>query len=132
MSRSYLPSSLPRLAEDWAADGPRVVTSDRRVITLPTLVPARKPNGHCTFLDAGRCSIHALSPYGCAFLDTHHSDADLAARSKPLYDDILQDLESDGPYSEVWRTLRSSNHTAPSAQDQRYDLAKALKREHLA
>ena len=25
MTRRYLPSSLPRLAEDWAADGPRVV-----------------------------------------------------------------------------------------------------------
>ncbi|MCP3422757.1 DUF6912 family protein [Nocardioides pinisoli] len=25
MTRRYLPSTLPRLAEDWAADGPRVV-----------------------------------------------------------------------------------------------------------
>jgi hypothetical protein len=25
VTRRYLPSSLPRLAEDWAADGPRVV-----------------------------------------------------------------------------------------------------------
>ena len=25
MSRRYLPTSLPRLAEDWAADGPRPV-----------------------------------------------------------------------------------------------------------
>ena len=25
MTRRYLPSSLPTLAEDWAADGPRVV-----------------------------------------------------------------------------------------------------------
>ena len=24
MTRSYLPTTLPRLAEDWAADGPRV------------------------------------------------------------------------------------------------------------
>ena len=25
MTRRYIPSSLPRLAEDWAGDGPRVV-----------------------------------------------------------------------------------------------------------
>ena len=27
MTRRYLPTSLPRLAEDWAADGPRPVDS---------------------------------------------------------------------------------------------------------
>ena len=115
------------------SDGARVVTTDRRVVSLPTLVPATAgPDGHCKFLKNGLCTIHPVSPYGCAFLDAHMSDKDLSARSRPLYDDLLHDLESDGPYTQLWRSLRSARLNAPPIQTRRYHLAKALRRERLA
>jgi Fe-S-cluster containining protein len=113
------------------SDGPRVVTSGRKIIHLPTLVPATQANGHCKFLQDNLCTIHAVSPYGCAFLDAHLSDADLAARSRPLHDDILHDLESGGPYSTLWQTLHDAQLTSPPTATRRYDLAKALRRERL-
>src|SRR5262245_6408855 len=37
-----------------------------------TLVPARRVEGACIFLtDTGRCAIHAVAPFGCAFFDAH-------------------------------------------------------------
>src|SRR5262249_59688234 len=41
--------------------------------TIPTLVPARKPDGSCRFLKNGRCEIHAEAPYGCAYVSTEQS-----------------------------------------------------------
>lgn len=114
-----------------ASEGARVVTTDRKVVSLPTLVPATAPNGHCRFLKDGLCTVHAVSPYGCAFLDAHMSDRELDARSRPLYDDILRDLESDGPYSRLWRDLRAADRVAPPVEARRYQLAKALRRERL-
>lgn len=113
------------------SDGARVVTTDRKVVQLPTLVPATQANGHCKFLKEGRCTIHAVSPYGCAFLDAHMSDRERNERSRPLYDDILRDLESGGPYSGLWRTLNAANLTSPPIETRQYRLAKALKRERL-
>lgn len=114
------------------SDGARVVTADRRVVSLPTLVPATRANGHCKFLKDGLCTIHPVSPYGCAFLDAHMSDRELGDRSRPLYDDLLRDLESDGPYSRLWALLRSEQLAAPPIETRRYHLAKALRRERLA
>ncbi len=39
---------------------------------VPSIVPAQQPDGRCVFLDADdRCAIHAVSPFGCAYCDTH-------------------------------------------------------------
>ena len=41
-----------------------------RFVKLPTITPAVKPDGSCVFLTAeGKCQIHEVSPYGCAFFD---------------------------------------------------------------
>lgn len=113
------------------SEGARVVTTEGRVVSLPTLVPATQPNGHCKFLKDGLCTVHAVSPYGCAFLDAHMSDQELSGRSRPLYDDLLNDLESDGPYTRLWNLLRDSDLAAPPIATRRYHLAKALRRERL-
>lgn len=39
---------------------------------VPSIVPASKPDGSCVFLDENeRCTIHEVSPFGCAYHDTH-------------------------------------------------------------
>jgi hypothetical protein len=127
-------TDLERFAREnlVTSEGARVVTVDRRVINLPTLVPATKPNGHCKFLEDGLCSIHAVSPYGCAFLDAHLSDRDLAERSRPLHEDVLRDLEAGGEYGRLWGMLREEKLAAPPAEGRRYNLSRALRRERLA
>lgn len=39
---------------------------------IPTIVPKSTETGRCLFLSAeGRCRIHAVAPFGCAYFDTH-------------------------------------------------------------
>ena len=41
-------------------------------VSIPSLVPAQRPDGRCVFLtDDGKCSIHPVSPFGCSHVDTH-------------------------------------------------------------
>lgn len=45
---------------------------DRHLCRVPGLVLAAKPDGSCKFLGAqGTCTIHDISPFGCAFFDGH-------------------------------------------------------------
>ena len=113
------------------SEGARVTTGDGRVVHLPMLVPATTDAGQCTFLRGGLCAIHAVSPYGCAFLDSHMSDRELADRTKPLHEDLLNDQETEGPYSRLWTMLGEENRSAAPVRDRRYSLAKAMRRERL-
>jgi hypothetical protein len=72
-----------------ASPGPLVMSREtRETYRVPTLVPATKKDGSCKFLNAqGRCSIHAVSPFGCAFFDCN---------SNPLEASILS---SEGVYA---------------------------------
>ena len=53
---------------------------------IGTITPARKANGSCIFLDDAteRCTIHPVAPWGCAYFDTHMSNAVAAPRSSWL------------------------------------------------
>ena len=54
----------------------RVLIGDRQYV-VPTLSP-KLMDGKCVFLDDnGRCTIHPVSPYGCAYFD-HHQDFETA------------------------------------------------------
>jgi|SRR5215469_13353533 len=56
----------------------------RRRFRVPGLVLAAKADGSCKFLSAtGRCRIHAVSPFGCAFFDGH-------ARRSTVSDHLLR------------------------------------------
>jgi hypothetical protein len=51
---------------------------------IPTLVPAVRADGSCIHLDdAGRCAIHAVAPFGCAFFDCRVID-DRAPRTAAI------------------------------------------------
>src|SRR5262249_2873753 len=65
-----------------ASPGALVVRGGRS-FRIPTLVPARRPDGACVCLTAtSQCSIHPLSPFGCAFFDSHMAQAEADRRSK--------------------------------------------------
>lgn len=71
----------------------------------PTLVPARQANGHCHWLFDGMCAVHADAPYGCAFFDTHQSDAEVERRRAATLSARRQDAADNGLYTRVWQHL---------------------------
>ena len=66
------------------------VRSTRALVRIPTITPARKPDGSCIFLTAeGRCSIHDIAPAGCAFFDSHMLDEEANRRSSIIHGEIM-------------------------------------------
>lgn len=114
-----------------ASDGVPVVTDTGRVVTLRTLVPATQSNGRCKFLAGGRCTIHAVSPFGCAFIDAHQSDREFALRADYLYRALFADWESGGIVAQIWNDLSARGLSAEPLEKRQYRLNKAMKRERL-
>jgi len=51
---------------------------------IGSITPARKADGTCIFLEAGRCTIHPVAPFGCAYFDVHMDVREAAPRSSWL------------------------------------------------
>jgi hypothetical protein len=107
-----------------------VAATDEKV-SLRTLVPASKADRSCKFLLDGRCEIHAVSPYGCAFIDGHQSDDEYAVRADALYRALYDDLSSNGLYVRTWRELEMMGRTAPPLAERQAGLIDAMRREKL-
>ena len=91
-----------------------LVARGGKLFRIPTLVPARRPDGPCLFLtDAGSCAIHAVSPFGCAFFDAHLAVAEADTRSAAGLRAVLADRLADGPYADVRRDLAAAGLRAP-------------------
>jgi len=94
---------------------------------IPTLVPARRLDGACIFLTkAGRCAIHAVAPFGCAFFDAHMPQAEADWRSKRGLQDILEAWSVSGPYAQVWVLLASAGLVAMAPEVARKRLQRDL------
>jgi hypothetical protein len=79
-----------------------IVAKAGRAFRIPTLVPARRSNRACIFLtDDNRCSIHAVSPCGCAFFDSHMSKAQADRRSIAGLNAIAWEWQNDGVYAAI-------------------------------
>jgi Fe-S-cluster containining protein len=94
-------------AREWLLASPgALVMSGHRPYRILTLVPARRPDGACIFLTAdNRCSVHAVSPFGCAFFDSHMSHAECDRRSKRGLQAVLEAWRASGDYAHVWVDL---------------------------
>ena len=91
-----------------------LVARGEKVFRIPTLVPARRPDGACLFLtEDGRCAVHAVAPFGCAFFDAHQAAAEAGPRSAAGLRAVLADWLADGPYAAAWRALAAAGLRAP-------------------
>lgn len=98
-----------------ASEGARVaklVDCRPLVFDIPSITPAQKPNGECVFFAEGRCTIHAVSPAGCALVDTHMTRADGDAVIAEGLREQIDDLRADGPYSRLWQHLKENGRLA--------------------
>lgn len=115
-------------AERLLASEGALVIKDGKQFRVPTMTPAQRADGSCIFLDAQkRCSIHAVSPFGCAFVDQHMSNADWQARSKATMAAIYADAE----YKTIWDYLHNMGKDALPLETRRYRVDKARRKEHL-
>lgn len=92
----------------------------RRGLRVPSLVLAASPDGSCKFLTAtGACSIHEISPFGCAFFDGH--DHRSAESDRLLRAGLMRSIEI-GPehlYNRLRRHLLRNGHISPPPEVQR-------------
>ena len=109
-----------------ASPGATVVDRDR-VRQIPTLVPTRRGDGACKFLDANnRCTIHEVSPFGCAFFDAHQSKTESDYRSGSGLVQIDRAWHGDRLYARLWLLLRTLGKVGPSPVAARARLQQAL------
>jgi hypothetical protein len=107
---------------------PGALVLDRgQVVRIRTLVPARRPDGGCAFLtDAGRCAIHAVSPFGCAYFDSHMPQAEADRRSQRGLRAVLEAWNANGPYAWLWLMLAGAGLVAPAPEVARQQLRRAM------
>jgi len=97
-----------RASQGWVAFDPKT----GKKLQIPSLVPAKQANGYCHWLQAdGRCAVHEVSPFGCAFLDQHMKDAQAERRNHAGRQARLDDFAANGPYAQVWHMLMEAGLT---------------------
>lgn len=100
-----------------------VVVSRGQMFRIPTLVPARRPDGVCVFLTAeGGCAVHAVSPFGCAFFDSHMPHVEADRRSKRGLQAVAEAWAVAGLYALVWLALAGDGLVAPPPEVARQQL----------
>lgn len=101
------PEDLPRMCPEnhdifsWAEEHLRALTNK----PYPTLVPARQANGSCHWHFDGLCAVHDVSPFGCAFFDSHMSYEEAEKRREATIASRLKDKDKKGLYYQVWQHL---------------------------
>ena len=98
-----------------ASPGATVMNAEGRVFQIRTLVPQRRADGSCKFLDGqNRCTIHAVSPFGCAFFDAHQSTEEADRKSsRGLQEVAAQWIPGRASlYAMLWRLLYSAGRRA--------------------
>jgi Fe-S-cluster containining protein len=91
-----------------------------QVRQIPTLVPARRSDGACLFLNGqDSCSIHGVSPFGCAFFDVHQSKEESDLRSSNGLAQIDSAWRAGHLYAQLWLLLETLGFTAPNPAEAR-------------
>lgn len=91
-----------------------IICARGELITIPTLVPARGADGACRFLKEGRCSIHAVSPFNCAFFGHEQSREEADALSMRGLVEIAKAWQRGDLYAQLWIMLHEAGRIAPS------------------
>ena len=82
-----------------------------QVFTIPTLVPRVKPDGSCIHLIEGRCGIHAIAPFACAFFSCQPEPPGLAIDGiYAVYAELPGSL-----YKRFWQHLNATGRVQENA-----------------
>jgi len=113
-----------------ASDGAKVLTPDG-VMTIPTIVPKQREDGRCVFLTADeRCSVHAVSPYGCRNFticnQSGESDEEMNRKSSAHLMGIMAGDEASREYVARWSGMVEEGNTAAPILERREKLEKEL------
>lgn len=104
-----------------------------QVRQIPTLVPARRDDGACLFLDGQDCcSIHGDSPFGCAFFDVHQTKKEADCRSGYGLAAIDRAWREGHSYAQIWLLLEMLGLTAPSPAAARTRMSAAVAMRRLS
>lgn len=113
--------------ENLLASPGAIVSVAGEIMRIPTLVPQRKSDQTCKFLDANkRCAIHAVSPFGCAFFHCRMSQREADLRSCRGLQAIAREWAAGGLYAQIWALLHTAGLVAPSPIEARARLSKAI------
>jgi hypothetical protein len=106
--------------------GPRQ-SAEMSVFQVHTIVPRQHLDGRCVFLNGeGHCDVHGVSPFGCAFHDTHLDEIEADRRSQyAVRQQIAGHIER---YGWLWNLLHSLNLRATSLESRRAAFTKAVAR----
>ena len=102
------------------------VPHEGRLIRLPTIVPRTNAQGGCVFLADARCTVHEVSPFGCAYLDMHMSPVEVTRRSAGALLAVANDWARKGPYSQLWARLFTAGNVAASLEERQANMHQAL------
>jgi Fe-S-cluster containining protein len=112
--------------ENLLASPGAIVSVGEKLARIPTLVPQRKPDQTCKFLDANkRCGIHAVSPFGCQYFDYRMSQYEADIRSSRGLQAIAREWMTGGLYARIWMLLHAAGLVAPCPIEGRSRLRKA-------
>jgi hypothetical protein len=99
-----------------------------RTWRIATLVPARGQGGACINLDgSGRCRVHDVAPFGCAFFDHTQGRQALSLEGLRAVDEAQRNPQS--LYHRLWSALRAAGLVAPPPEElrERMEQARAAK-----
>jgi hypothetical protein len=95
------------------------------VVQVPTVVPQQRADGSCVFLaDSGQCTIHPVSPFGCAFVDSHMSKEEGDRRSLPA----LQACAYSASYQQLHQFLELEGKVATPVDERKAAMLAELNR----
>ncbi|MGH9843546.1 MAG: YkgJ family cysteine cluster protein [Blastocatellia bacterium] len=136
---NLIPSDLQRMADhlkepdivrfaldNLLASPGAIVAVNGVCFSIPTLVPARKPDGSCRFLKNGRCTIHADAPYGCAYFSMEQPKHEADARSARGLMEIARAWQRGDLYAQLWLMLHEAGRIAPSPIEARARMQAAM------
>lgn len=93
-----------------------------KLFRIGTITP-KTQDGQCVFLHEGRCTIHSVAPFGCAFFDAHMDQREGDIRSMwglkvitsvPAYDQARQMLIAAEGVHEPFQATRDMGQDRPA------------------
>lgn len=120
LERMIPPGELPLT---WAesnllASPGALVIKDGKRFRIPTLVPAVREDHSCIHLLEGRCNIHEVSPFGCAFFDCQSSRSRLAELGLIVLYEAWESYNTGGKslYCSIWKHLYKQDKVQQRAE----------------